>query len=86
MARDGAIRLTSRLFVLIVAATRYISLGSVAAAAAFPVMVWLLYREKLASGVIVILFAASLIVIARHHQNIGRLLAGTESRFQLRRG
>jgi glycerol-3-phosphate acyltransferase PlsY len=28
---------------------------------------------------------ASLFIIARHHQNIGRLLAGTETRFRSRR-
>ena len=30
--------------------------------------------------------AASLLIIAKHHQNISRLLAGTEQRFSLRRG
>lgn len=58
---------------------RYVSLGSVAAAAVMPVAV-----IALGSGRVLILVTLiiSLIVIARHHENIRRLLAGTESRFK----
>jgi glycerol-3-phosphate acyltransferase PlsY len=82
----GAVLVTAALFAVIVAATRYVSLGSVTAAAVFPLIVWWIYHEGLSLGGMLLLLAASGMVIARHHENIGRLIAGTESRFQLRRG
>jgi glycerol-3-phosphate acyltransferase PlsY len=30
--------------------------------------------------------AASILIVAKHHDNLRRLLAGTENRFQWRRG
>lgn len=68
------------LFVLLAVAFRYVSLGSIAVAAAFPLLVWALgeYREALELLIIAIV---SVLVIWRHRQNIGRLAAGTESRF-----
>jgi acyl phosphate:glycerol-3-phosphate acyltransferase len=82
----GAVLVTATIFTVIVAATRYVSLGSVTAAAVFPLIVRMMYRDRFSVGAMIILLVASIVVIARHHQNIGRLLAGTESRFQLRRG
>jgi glycerol-3-phosphate acyltransferase PlsY len=67
------------LFLLIVAATRYISMGSVVAAAAFPVLAWLLHEYVETRQLILIAFA-SLLVVWKHRQNIGRLIAGTESK------
>ena len=72
------------IFVAIVAAFRYISLGSIVATAAFPVFAWLLYRYQASPAVFVAMVVASGLIIAKHHQNIRRLLAGTEHRFELR--
>ncbi len=75
-------------FVLVVWATRYVSLGSIVAAALVPLAVWALgalgyvRREELPP----ILTAASLggaLIIFMHRANIGRLLRGEESRLKL---
>ena len=73
------------IFLAIVIASRYVSLGSIAAAAAFPLFAFLLYRGEFPLLSLVIMIAASALIIARHHQNIRRLLAGTEHRFELKR-
>jgi acyl phosphate:glycerol-3-phosphate acyltransferase len=67
------------IFLLVAIAFRYVSLGSIAVAAAFPLLVWALgeYREPLELGIILMV---SLLVIWKHRQNIGRLATGTESR------
>jgi acyl phosphate:glycerol-3-phosphate acyltransferase len=72
------------IFVAIVAAFRYISLGSIVATAAFPVFAWLLYRYQASPAVFAAMVCASALIIAKHHQNIRRLLAGTEHRFELK--
>jgi len=66
------------LFALIVAIWRYISLGSIIASAAFPMLVHFMQHPPLP----IVLGAAggALIIILRHHANIRRLLNGTESR------
>jgi acyl phosphate:glycerol-3-phosphate acyltransferase len=74
------------IFLLVVLSFRYISLGSVVACALFPLLSWLLYRTRFTPATLVMMSIASLLVILRHHQNLGRLVAGTEPRFQLRRG
>jgi glycerol-3-phosphate acyltransferase PlsY len=67
------------LFVLLAVAFRYVSLGSVAVAAAFPLLAWALgeYRQPLELLIIAIVSA---LVIWKHRQNIHRLTSGTESR------
>jgi glycerol-3-phosphate acyltransferase PlsY len=72
-------------FILTVVIKRYVSLGSILAAVAFPFFALLLPqsprhvpRTPLLIAVIVIV---PVIVIAKHHQNIARLLRGTENRF-----
>ena len=66
-------------FIVLVLAWRYISLGSVIAAAVMPVMIWLMphTRELLIAAALI-----SAIVIIKHHANISRLVAGTESKFK----
>ena len=71
------------LFVVIVALTRYVSLGSIVAGVAFPLCVWWLNPPERNSVAIVLLIAASsLLIVIRHRDNIRRLLAGTENRFR----
>jgi glycerol-3-phosphate acyltransferase PlsY len=73
------------LFLAIVALTRYVSLGSILAAAAFPAALWWLERNSFPPVALAMCVAAALLIIVRHHQNIARLLAGTESRFGARK-
>ncbi len=68
------------IFVLVVLLTRYISLGSIIAAAAFPFLA--LPRAPAHSPIIIAGYILiPLIIILKHHQNIRRLLSGTENRF-----
>jgi acyl phosphate:glycerol-3-phosphate acyltransferase len=72
-------------FILVVAVWLYVSLGSVAAAAAMPLLMYLLWAPPLAPPLFIIfgtLFATSL-VIFKHRGNLQRLLQGTEPRFAL---
>ena len=67
------------LFLLIAVAFRYVSLGSVAVAAAFPLLAWALHEYADPRQLIFIALVSAL-VIWRHRQNIGRLATGTESK------
>ena len=60
--------------------TRYVSLASVLAAAAFPLFGFYLIRHPSPVVVFAFLFIPALI-IWKHRSNIARLIAGTESRF-----
>jgi glycerol-3-phosphate acyltransferase PlsY len=68
-------------FVVVFALSRYVSLASILAAAAFPAFALLLRHDDYGQWLTAVIFLASAIVIAKHHQNIGRLLHGTEYRF-----
>jgi glycerol-3-phosphate acyltransferase PlsY len=67
------------LFLIIAVAFRYVSLGSVAVAAAFPLLAWALH-EYADPRQLVLIALVSALVIWRHRQNIGRLATGTESK------
>jgi acyl phosphate:glycerol-3-phosphate acyltransferase len=69
------------LFAVVTAVTRYVSLGSILAAAAFPVFAWLTVRGEKPAFFVAVQIAVSLLIIVKHHPNIRRLLSGTESRF-----
>ena len=66
------------IFAIVVAIWRYVSLGSIVATAAFPVLVYLMKHPPI--QVVLGAAGAALVVIARHHANIARLLKGTESK------
>lgn len=72
-------------FLVMVAVFRYISLGSITAAAIFPGAAWLLRDYHNTPPMLGFMAASSLLIIAKHHPNIRRLLAGTENQFRARR-
>ena len=69
-------------FLIVLAAFRYVSLGSICAAVALVPAVFLFEGHKL--PVQVVMTAAALLIILRHISNIRRLLRGEESRFRFR--
>jgi glycerol-3-phosphate acyltransferase PlsY len=75
------------LWVLVVAFWRYVSLGSIAAAASLPLLTYLLWAPghapPLAVSVGVLL--AAVLIIWKHGPNIERLLAGAEPKLTLGR-
>jgi len=73
------------LFLLVLTATRYVSMSSVVAAAAFPVLTWVLH-EYVEPVQLVLIALGSLLVIWKHRQNIRRIVAGTEPKFRAKRG
>jgi glycerol-3-phosphate acyltransferase PlsY len=68
------------IFVMVVLVSRRISLGSIVTAALFPLSIWLLDRPR-DPWVIALTATSGLLIIARHHQNIRRLLIGAEPKF-----
>ncbi len=67
------------LFVLTVAVTRYISAGSILAAATFPFGVWIILHPPV--QVTISAFIAGAFIVYRHKSNWLRLRAGTENVF-----
>ena len=78
----AAIGAAAVVWVGLVAATGYVSLGSVAAAVTLPVWARLLYPGR--DTAFWVTAAVALFVVFNHRSNIRRLLAGTESRFRRR--
>ena len=71
------------IFVLLVAWTRYLSLGSIIAAGLFPIGCWMILHPAWP-----ILFAAAgaaVLIVWRHRDNIERLRAGNERVFRFKR-
>jgi acyl phosphate:glycerol-3-phosphate acyltransferase len=71
------------LFILVVVFWRYVSLGSIAAAAAIPILVYFLWAPHHAPPLAVTFgaLAAALLVVYKHDANIQRLVEGREPRF-----
>lgn len=80
-----AVVIAGLIFLVIVLLTRYVSLGSIVAAAAIPLLVaiqnFLTPRVDFWPVMIAAVAAAALIIFA-HRQNIARLIRRTESRFE----
>lgn len=75
-------------FVAVVAISRYVSLGSMLAAVALTASVFFagnfLGTQSGFSVVFVFCLAAAVLLIVRHHANIGRLLKGNESKLSFK--
>jgi glycerol-3-phosphate acyltransferase PlsY len=65
-------------FLLAVAVTRYVSVGSIAAAIALPAAVWIMMPGNPCLGLVTT--ALGVLAIYKHKTNIQRLRAGTENR------
>ena len=71
------------LFVLVVVFWRYVSLGSIAAAAAMPMLIYFLWAPRHAPPLVVTFgaLAAAILIVYKHDANIQRLVEGVEPRF-----
>jgi glycerol-3-phosphate acyltransferase PlsY len=71
------------LFVLVVAYWRFVSLGSIAAAASMPLLIYFLWAPHHAPPYAVTFgsLAAALLIVYKHGANIQRLVQGDEAKF-----
>jgi glycerol-3-phosphate acyltransferase PlsY len=72
------------IFIVLSVALRYVAFASIIAAASLPVLA-LLLGEGHDSTELALVAGASVLIIAKHHQNIRRMLSHAEPKFQLRR-
>ncbi len=74
-------------FALVVGFWRYVSLASVSAAAAMPLLVYFLWAPHYAPPISVTAgsLAAALLIVYKHDANLQRLVEGTEPKFSLGR-
>ncbi len=64
----------------VVAATRYVSAGSLTAAVLFPLFVWLIGESGQSDSILVLVLFLSLFMIYFHRANLRRLFEGRENR------
>jgi glycerol-3-phosphate acyltransferase PlsY len=76
---------TFLVFLAVFALSRYVSLASIVAAAMFPLFGFHFVQSRTPMVIFGFLFIP-LLIIAKHHANIRRLLKGTESRFGSKSG
>ena len=69
-------------FVIVVAATRHISMGSIIAAAGLPLATWLIMHPP--PPVILASLIAAVFIVSRHRANIQRIRAGKEHVFRFK--
>jgi acyl phosphate:glycerol-3-phosphate acyltransferase len=76
-----AVLIAAAIFIVVVVIFRYVSLGSILAVASFPLLLIPgMPKHGNAPMALALVATTCLLIIVRHHENIGRLLAGTESR------
>lgn len=71
------------IFIAVVFATRYVSLGSMTAACALPIVLIIgqkIWRQEIPEAHFQFSLAIAFLILYTHRQNIQRLLAGTENR------
>ena len=78
-----AILVAVGIFLALAAAFRFVSMASIAAAAALPLLV-IAFGETPNRAAIAMTGATAILIISKHHQNIRRLLAGAEPKLQIR--
>jgi glycerol-3-phosphate acyltransferase PlsY len=75
------------LFSLIAGYSRYVSLGSVAAAVAMPLLTYFLWAPHHAPPLVVTIgsLTIAILIVYKHDANLQRLAEGTEPKFSFRR-
>jgi acyl phosphate:glycerol-3-phosphate acyltransferase len=73
------------IFLVLVLAFRYVSLGSVASVALFPSLAWRLHEFGGKWRALAFMSLASVLIVIKHAGNIARLLGGTENRWGSKR-
>jgi glycerol-3-phosphate acyltransferase PlsY len=81
-----SVLLAAGIFAATVLLSRYVSLGSIVVVVLFPALVWQLDGRHNNAQSIALMALASLLILVKHHGNIRRLRAGTESEFRLKHG
>ncbi len=87
-----AVLTTLVLWAVIVYFTRYVSLGSIIATAAVPLWTWLYYGVLLPDSpqhahlkaLLIVALVGCALIVAKHRENISRLLRGNENKFGAR--
>ena len=75
----AAVLIAMGVFALVIWKWRYVSLASITAAAAMPIVVAIIDQRPLITALTILIAA---IVIWKHRENISRLMAGTENKFK----
>ncbi|HEY2082125.1 MAG TPA: glycerol-3-phosphate 1-O-acyltransferase PlsY [Verrucomicrobiae bacterium] len=71
------------IFIILFLTTRYVSVGSIAAAFALPFATWFTTQHDI--GLTAVMAAIGVLAILKHRKNIQRLLNGTENRIQFKK-
>ena len=79
-----AILLVLIVFILILAISHYVSLSSIVASLAFPVVVWFIIGER-HPGLVGLSLLVAVFIPVTHRKNIIRLIKGEERKFDFRR-
>ncbi|MFZ0818296.1 MAG: glycerol-3-phosphate 1-O-acyltransferase PlsY [Candidatus Sulfotelmatobacter sp.] len=80
-----AVLVAAGIFVVVVIVSRHVSLGSIIAVASFPLLVYGMHLYGNAPSALALMVATSVLIIVKHHENVSRLLSGTESRVGAKR-
>lgn len=70
------------IFILVVIATRYVSLGSIIMAVVYPILIYAFHSSMILTGIALIF---TLIVVIAHRENIKKLINKTESKISLKK-
>jgi glycerol-3-phosphate acyltransferase PlsY len=70
------------IFLILAVATKWVSLGSMVAGIAFPIVTWFVFRDSTYTWVAAVI---AVLILWKHRENLKRILRGNESKFALRK-
>jgi len=70
-------------FVMMLFLTKYVSLSSITASIAFPLLIVFIFNSDVHVGTRLFAIATAFLVVLTHHKNISRLISGNESKVAL---